>query len=513
MRRVSIGVMSIVMMLGVLFINSAQATRLNQEDGIMQNHSADYVRTLNRSASTDVDAAFYNPAGLAFLDVQGLHIQFSSQVFHVQRLHSMDYYGIYVQGVGGGLTNNIRNPNFAGKPKEYEAVTTAPCLPGFDLVYKGKQWAVYLDFGMMQAAPGMTFKQGLSVIDWGIMAPIETLTAGAAIPYDGILRNPSARRTEYYLGTTVGASYKILDWLAAAIGVRYIYATGNQNISVTGNANILGGGSIPDSSPWLIDVDVKGHGVGLIFGLDFKPVDMINIGLKYEYYPNMELEKKTNKFIAPALVINSGSLNLFLDDISDLVLLQAAGYAIDITRMNPQTFKNIGKKLKVTYPQTLSMGFSVMPVKNLKLETSGELSFRGARDLGGRESNWSIGYRVGQSIEWTFVPQAAVSVGYLYNDFGIKKDKRDEVDPLLTSHTVGGGFKFMVVDWLDINLGAFNSFFKPEKTNPNEYTNVSSPTMHFIKKRFDEKRWSVAIGLTVRLFTKADESKTEEKAI
>jgi len=42
------------------------------------NQSAMYVRTLNRNASTDLDAVYFNPAGLTSLE-NGLHIHFSNQ--------------------------------------------------------------------------------------------------------------------------------------------------------------------------------------------------------------------------------------------------------------------------------------------------------------------------------------------------------------------------------------------------------------------------------------------------
>lgn len=503
----------------IVFIGTAHATRINQEDGIMPNHSADYVRTLSRFASTDVDAAFYNPAGLAFMEKEGLHVQLSGQTYFVNRTHTMDYYGILVNSGGtvtGGLTQNIKNPNFMGKPKKYEATTTAPFLPGFDIVYKKDKWAVYLDAGLMQAAPGMMFNQGLAVLDWGIMAPFETALSASPMNYFGITRNATAKRTEYYIGVTVGGAYAILDWLSAAIGIRYIYATGNQNIEVTGGANLIdvGGGGISGAQfePWVIDTDVKGHGAGIILGLDFKPADIVNIGIKYEFYPTMALNKKTNKFYAPATAINSGNLNMFLDSFDKLlpaiVFMPYSPVQVDISKMNPDTFKNVGKTLKVTYPQTISVGFKINILKNLRAETSGELSLRQFRDLDGREKNWRFGYRVGQCLEWNIVPTVAVSAGYSYNDTGIKPNKRDEVDPLLNSHTVGGGFKFSLTEYLDINLGGMNIFFVPAKTMPVDYTNVTNPTLHFLRKKYDEKRWSIAFGLTLHLFGKPAPEKT-----
>ncbi|HPN13620.1 MAG TPA: hypothetical protein PLA65_16300, partial [Spirochaetota bacterium] len=200
----------------------------------MPNHSADYVRTLNRNASTGADAAFYNPAGLAFLDYKGLTVQLSSQTYYAKRLHTMDYYGIQFMGNPMLPTSNFLNPA-SGLPKEYSAETLAPVVPGFDLIWKDDAWAVFLNAGITQAAPGMTFGQGLAVIDWGILAPFETTYAGTGGVSNNILgvwRDAKAVRTEYFIQGTVGGVYKIAEWVSTALGVRFIYATANQNITV-----------------------------------------------------------------------------------------------------------------------------------------------------------------------------------------------------------------------------------------------------------------------------------------
>jgi len=42
------------------------------------NQSASYIRTMNRNASTDIDAVYFNPAGLTKLE-DGLYLSFSNQ--------------------------------------------------------------------------------------------------------------------------------------------------------------------------------------------------------------------------------------------------------------------------------------------------------------------------------------------------------------------------------------------------------------------------------------------------
>ncbi len=501
---------------------SSFASRLNQEDGILPNHSADYVRTLNRNASTSADAAFYNPAGLAYLEYRGLTVHFSSQTYYAKRIHSMDYYGIKFQNNPMIPTSNFLNPA-SGKPEQYTAETLAPVLPGFELIWKGDVWAVYLDIAVTQAAPGMTFEKGLAVIDWGIMAPFETsyaATGGVSNNIMGMWRDAKAVRTEYYIAGTVGGVYRFVDWMSAALGVRYIYATGNQNITVkyAGIATETAGGSdVSNTRPWFIDVDVKGSGAGIIAGFHFRPLKILDIGLKYEYYPPMILKKKTNKFFVPGVVASSGNLNIFMDGMMPIIfeyLYDPSGY--DITKITPDALsrfkKEVKSEIKVTYPQTLSMGASVKIWKGIRSEVSGEIQLRNLRDLDGRENNFkAVGYRVGGCLEWAFLPKATVSLGYAFNDFGVKPKARNEVDPLLRSHSIGGGFLFGVSEWLDITLGGMYMIYMKERVYGYEYSNVSGATYHAIAKSFDEKRISVAIGFTVKLF--GSPPKTEDEGM
>ncbi len=502
----------------------AYASRLNQEDGILPNHSADYVRTLNRFASTGADAAFYNPAGLAYLDYNGLNVHFSSQTYYAKRIHTMDYYGIQYQNYPMLPTSNYKNP-MNGKPREYDAETLAPVLPGFELIWKADTWAVYLDVGVTQAAPGMTFDKGLAVIDWGILAPYETkyaMTGGISNNVMGMWREAKAVRTEMYIAGTVGGVYKFIEWMSAAVGLRYIHASGNQSISVkyAGIATqTTTGYGVEMTLPWLIDVDVKGYGLGVIGGLHFRPLSILDIGLKYEYYLPMILKKKTNKFFVPGVVASSGNLNIFLDGIKPILmeyLYDPSGY--DITKMTPEAFsrfrKEVKKELKVTYPQTLSMGTSVKIWKGLRTELSWEIQLRNKRDLDGREKYFKdVGYRLGGCLEWTFLPKTTISVGYAFNDFGIKPNARNEVDPLLRSHSLGGGFAFGVSEWLDITVGGMYMMYIKERVYSYEYSNVSGATIHAMSKTFDEKRLSVGIGFTVKLFGAPPKTEDKEMSI
>lgn len=108
-------------------------------------------------------------------------------------------------------------------------------------------------------------------------------------------------------------------------------------------------------------------------------------------------------------------------------------------------------------------------------------------------------------------PKITLSLGYLYNNFGIKPDKRTEADPLLNSHQVGCGAAFHVDENLVINIGAFYQYFIPATAYTTEYVNVSEPTMSYLRKDYEEERYSFSAGITYRWVFESKEKKKENK--
>ena len=484
----------------ILFISiGGTADELHQEDGIMTNHSAEYVRTLNRNTSTDPDAAFYNPAGLAFMTNNGLHISFSSQTYYVEKKHSTDFYALKKDSDPAEAPPHAQSWFRGNYPEEYSAKLLAPVLPGFDLIWKQDEWAAYLDIAVMQAAIDMTFEDGLGVMDWGNFLVYETEFDPSKQNLELYSRKARAVRNEMYLGFTVGGAYEITDWISAGGGIRIIHAQGNMKLKMTG-INFVSE-DIPSSpnytitslEDWNIDTDTEGLGYGFIFSTHFKPEGLVSLlkgfeaTLRIEYYTPMELKKKTNKFLVEGPLEDSGNLDIFKD----------GSPSKEMTYVN----SNGSKTLKVTYPATVNFGLSYMFFDRLKLMSSSQLSFRQYLDLDGREDAYNMGYQAGLGAEFILTPAITLSAGYLYNNFGIKPEERSEADALLNSHQFGGGVLLHADSNLDINIGAFYQYFIPATAYSVKYVEVTRPTYSYLKKEFKETRISVCIGATYRLFS------------
>lgn len=502
------------LILSVLLISSAgRADELHQEDGILSNHSTEYVRTLNRNTSTDPDAAFYNQAGLAFMEKNGLYINFSSQTYYVKKTHTLDFYGLKI-GTGALDTPTYKKSYFQGTmPDEYMAELTAPCLPGLDIVWKQDKWAAFFDLAVMQAATPMTYRQGLAVMDWGSLLNIQVGGAmGAGDELIVYTRNSYAERNEMYIGVTLGGAYQFVNWLSAGGGLRVIHAQGNMKIQMTdvnivrrNGATYYFGPDSPTELDWNVDTDTEGFGAGIILSTHFRPEGLVpalkglNATLRFEYYLPMELEKKTNKFMVPEGVELSGNLDIFKD---------GSPSPDGMTYNSPAG--NGSKKLKMTYPPTINLGLSYMLLGWINLLSSGQVTLRQMVDLDGREKDYNIGYQVGCGVEFIFNKQVTLSTGYLYNDFGIKPECRTEADPLLRSHQIGAGGKFTVDDNLEINLGAFFQYFIPATVYQEKEVQGSSVYVNYMRKDLKEVRYSVSLGATYRMFGSSSGSDFED---
>lgn len=94
------------------------------------NQHAAFLRMLSRGATTEIDGALSNPAGLAFLPKDGFHVGLSIQSAYQTRnidASFMTYNGISATG-----------PTVADKPfeKYYEGTAAAPIIPSLFAAYK-----------------------------------------------------------------------------------------------------------------------------------------------------------------------------------------------------------------------------------------------------------------------------------------------------------------------------------------------------------------------------------------
>ena len=422
-----------------------------------KNQSIEYLQSQNRNASTDPDAAFHNPAGVAFLAGNGLYLGGGNQIVLQDR--------------------TITEPTDLLKaygPQEYQGKIRVWLFPTVQAVYRMDDLSFFAHGGPLGGGGSGEFNQGLPKFDnmilgfanqisSGVKAMVDTnyqqKLAAASIPGQHVTtgssqgfkyqRDLSFTGDEMTLGGTVGAAYKVLPNLSVSGAYRLSYARnaykgtakvskldvvfqGSQGMEMAG----VSGSSVDDTlnfyanhvidSLWKnVDVDVVSTGIAhsIVLGLDFKPNEVWNFGMRVEWNGQMEVENKTSTLVAP-----------------DGLLPYLAGYAD-------------GAKSKITEPLVVAGGVSWKPILDLTLESSWTYEFSKDVDHDGREANYHNSLIGGLGLRYKFTPRIETSFAYSY-DWTIRNDlAREETNFDLPTHYLSTGLGFQAIPRLRIDGG------------------------------------------------------------
>jgi len=491
----------------VLATADASASFILSEEGILPNRSAEYVRTQSRNASTDADAIYFNPAGLVHLSTGGIYLIFNSVNGFTLKSNALNLRGTQGGSAFSGIPTQTSNRYQAPAKYLSQIFTVMPTDLGF--LFKADNWTVFAYVSSLYGQPGLKFAQGATTLDRLNVVYNTVLATLLSEQLLGIYGKSRFEREEYHIGATAGGAYAFNDKLSAALAVRYI------NIQATTNMTQVPYGSIftndvnatPYQVPTSISTSLRGNGVGIIVGFYIKPAYFVNIGTRLEYYLPMILAKHTNKFITDPVLAQTGQLNLFCDSIWPLVVNDrlnpnCLGNILNVYLMDPKTRRNISNVYKATYPPSLSLGVSFKVIRNLRLDTSADLTFPRFRDLDGREKDWNyVGYRVGQAIDWDANNWITASIGYSYHNYGLHTNKLSEYDDLLSSHTAGMGCTMKPVEYISITLaGSYSYFTALRNTNSDVISStVLGNTFSYLqgwKQKIFRNEWYTALGVT-----------------
>jgi long-chain fatty acid transport protein len=186
------------------------------------NQSAQFVRMLSRNASTQIDAVYYNPAGLIKLN-NGWHFALYNQsIFQEKTVNS-----------GYPLLNN--NGEYIGKVK-------APVFPTAFGVYKTDNWAFSLGFGPNGGGGSADFDRGLATFEIPLSRLVPELKGLSALGYNvtGYNADITFSGSSIFWGIQVGATFKLNEMFSVYGGMRILPSTNTydgsiKNIQVTVN--------------------------------------------------------------------------------------------------------------------------------------------------------------------------------------------------------------------------------------------------------------------------------------
>lgn len=186
-----------------------------------QNQSAAYIRMFARDASTDIDAVFFNPAGLTKMD-DGFYLSLNYQYISQNKI----------------VTSNYRHlSTMPGAPTEYEGEIRVPIFPSVYAAYKTGKFVFSFAWSPIGGGGGATFDNGLPSFEIPVSDLVPTLQAQNQ-PVTGYSLDAYFEGTSVYWGYQLGASYEVNDMISLYIGGRYVtakntYAGHLRDINIT----------------------------------------------------------------------------------------------------------------------------------------------------------------------------------------------------------------------------------------------------------------------------------------
>jgi len=166
------------------------------------NQSAQFVRMLSRNASIDLDAVYFNPAGLTQLN-DGFYFGLHNQSIFQNRTITSGY----------PLLNNA----------EYKGEVTVPVFPTAFAVYKIDKWVFSAGFGPNGGGGSAKYGTGLPSFEKLISSIPKSLTANG-IPTTAYSTNIKFEGSSVFWGIQLNGTYAINEIISVSVGARMINA-------------------------------------------------------------------------------------------------------------------------------------------------------------------------------------------------------------------------------------------------------------------------------------------------
>ena len=455
-RKLTIG-------LSLAFLSLSPCVTTVQAGGLMTNtnyHIA-FDRMFARGATTEIDAAYSNPAGLAW-GHEGWQLSLNLQKPWQNR----------------DIETSI--PGFLGQDfnKKFNGKASAPIVPAIFASYKKDRWALSTMIGIVGSGGFVKYDEGVPMFN----VMLESMLASKGVMPGQYSLNSQMKGKQYIYGGQLNFTYKIIDCLSAAVGVRANYYDGYyRGHVIAGDHQLLG-----DLVSLKLDVDQRGWGFAPLVGIDFHQ-GPITIGAKYEFRTRICTENKTNELEAGLGQKLQATLAA-----SDPAALQTIA-----TTLGTKTAAYVdGAETRYDMPSLLTVAaqYEISP----KVRAAVEYHFfddKNAKMAGDRQKELSHGtHEILAGVEWDVCDKLTLSCGGQRTDYGLSDTYQQNTSFACDSYSIGLGGAVNLTEKMRLNFSYFCSLYSDYTVESKNYlgtpyagSDTYSRTNHVIGVGLDYK--------------------------
>ena len=405
-----------------LFVLTMLGLQASWAGGLMTNtnyHIA-FDRMFARGATTEIDAAFSNPAGLAW-GYEGWQLSLNFQ-------------------------KPWQNRDIQLGDTKYEGVASAPIVPALFASYKKDRWALSSMIGIVGSGGFVKYDNGVPMFN----LLMQNMLAGNGIAPNQYALDSEMKGKQYIYGGQVNFTYKILDCLSAAVGVRANYYDGYYRGHVVAKDHPMFG----EVAKLLLDVDQKGWGFTPIISLDYHQ-GPLTLAARYEFRTKLNPKNDTN-------VLDAGlGTNLMAYMIANDPNAQAklVGLQQNLGTYTEPYQDGVRTRYDMPALLTLAAGYEFTP----QLRASIEYHFfddKNAKMANDRQNELTHGtHEFLAGVEYDINEKFTVSCGGQRTDYGLSDGYQQDTSFACDSWSIGLGGAWNITEKLRLNASYFVSLY------------------------------------------------------
>ncbi len=413
------------------------------------NYHIAFDRMFARGASTEIDATFSNPAGLAW------------------------------GHEGWQMSLNFQKPwqyrNIKLGDTKYEGKASAPIVPALFASYKKDRWAVSTMIGIVGSGGFVEYKEGVPMFN----VLLQSMLAANGITPNQYTLNSEMKGKQYIYGGQVNFTYKVLDCLSAAVGIRANYYDGYyRGHVIAGDHPQLG-----EVAKLLLDVDQKGWGFTPLVSLAFHQ-GPLTLSARYEFRTKVNPKNETN-----VLDAGLGTATMAAMMAADPQGAQAKLQALQSQLGTYTAPYQDGARTRYDMPALLSVaaGYEFTP----KLRAALEYHFfddKNAKMANDRQKELTHGtHEILAGVEYDINDKFTVSCGGQRTDYGLSDGYQQNTSFACDSYSVGLGGAWNINEKVRLNASYFCSIYSDYEKQAAYGTETYSRTNHVIGVGIDYK--------------------------